>query len=156
MIETVFAQLRFAVSLIRDSRIPPRSLDRLIAALQDTRREFGEVNLQGETLVTGPTLDEEKGWTFPRQVAEALEAIEDVPLPARYGFQAVKGGVTVEVVTQTTTPRVRSKIGASLEEQGVPLRALHLVEDRHCCSILCPCEEIYESSYLPQGFGEPL
>ena len=122
MIETVFAQLRFAVSLIRDSRIPPRSLDRLIAALQDTRREFGEVNLQGETLVTGPTLDEEKGWTFPRQVAEALEAIE-LFVPS-----SVRGG------TSGTTRWPDHPLGCSIS------RTLHLcsVVSSWChFSILC-------------------
>jgi phenylacetate-coenzyme A ligase PaaK-like adenylate-forming protein len=73
----------------------------------------------------------EQGWTFPREVAEALEAVEEVPLPARYGFWAVEGGVAVEVVTRTTTADVRSKIESSLERRGVPLRTLHLVED-HC------------------------
>src|ERR1051326_2080798 len=40
------------------------------------------------------------GWTFPRDVLEALECVEEVPLPARCGFWAVPGGVAVEVVTR--------------------------------------------------------
>jgi len=69
------------------------------------------------------------GWTFPRDVLEALEAIDDVPLPARFGFWAVPGGVAVEVVTRAQSPQVRRIIGAALEAQGVPLRELHLLED---------------------------
>lgn len=112
--------------------------------LPATSKLFGKLNL---------SVQHEQGWTFPRQVAEALEAIEDVPLPARYGFQAVKGGVAVEVVTQTTTPHVRCKIGASLEEQGIPLRALHLVEERHCLQHPMPLrgdlrEQMFDASTL--------
>ena len=40
----------------------------------------------------------EGGWTFARDVLEALEGVDEVPLPARYGFWAVPGGVGVEVV----------------------------------------------------------
>lgn len=88
--------------------------------LPATSNLFGKLSL---------SVHHERGWTFPREIAEALEALEEVPLPARYGFWAVEGGVAVEVVTQTTTPSVRSKIEASLETWGVPLRALHLLED---------------------------
>ncbi len=72
----------------------------------------------------------EHGWTFPRDILEALEAVKVVPLPARCGFWAVAGGVAVEVVVRRNTPSVRRHIGLSLEERGVPLRELHLVEDR--------------------------
>jgi phenylacetate-coenzyme A ligase PaaK-like adenylate-forming protein len=69
------------------------------------------------------------GWTFPRDVREALEAVAAVPLPARGGFREAGGGVAVEVVTRADTPAVRRAIAEALEERGVPLRALHLVED---------------------------
>lgn len=71
----------------------------------------------------------EEGWIHPRQVAEALEALEEVPLPARYGYWATPGGVAVEVVVKQATQQVRQHIEASLEEQGVPLQALHLREE---------------------------
>jgi phenylacetate-coenzyme A ligase PaaK-like adenylate-forming protein len=71
-----------------------------------------------------------QGWTYPRQVAEALEALEEVPLPARYGFWAVPGGVAVEVVVKQGTLEARRRIEASLEEQGVPVQELYLREDR--------------------------
>jgi phenylacetate-CoA ligase len=67
------------------------------------------------------------GWVFPRDVLEALEGIDAVPLPARCGFWAVPGGVAVEVVAQDA-PNVRRAIEQSLEMHGVPVRALHLVE----------------------------
>jgi hypothetical protein len=72
----------------------------------------------------------EHGWTFPRDVLEALEAIEDVPLPARCGFWAIPGGVAIEVVTRTDTSELRRSIERGLEEHGVPVRALDLVTDR--------------------------
>src|SRR5207237_9354388 len=42
----------------------------------------------------------ENGWTFPRDVLEALEAIEDIPLPARCGIWQRDDGVGVEVVAR--------------------------------------------------------
>jgi phenylacetate-coenzyme A ligase PaaK-like adenylate-forming protein len=76
-----------------------------------------------------------EGWTFPRQVLEALEAADladAVPLPARCGVRAVPGGVAVEALVrpgQGDLPAVRRAVGARLEAQGVPLRELCLVED---------------------------
>jgi hypothetical protein len=71
----------------------------------------------------------ERGWTYPRQVAEALEALDEVPLPARYGFWAVPGGVAVEVVVRQSSPQVRSRIETSLQAGGVPLQELHLRDE---------------------------
>jgi hypothetical protein len=70
----------------------------------------------------------EHGWTFPREVQEALEAVEAVPLPARHGCWAVPGGVAVEVVAPDK-PAVRRAIADGLEGQSVPLRQLYLVGD---------------------------
>jgi acyl-CoA synthetase (AMP-forming)/AMP-acid ligase II len=70
-----------------------------------------------------------QGWTYPRQVLEALEALAVVPLPARCGWWAVPGGVTVEVVVRDTGPAARRTIAAALEAQDVPLRELYLVDD---------------------------
>jgi phenylacetate-CoA ligase len=69
------------------------------------------------------------GWTYPRDVLEALEVLESVPLPARCGFWAASDGVVVEVVVREPTPEVRRTVGLSLEERGVPLRDLRLVTD---------------------------
>jgi phenylacetate-coenzyme A ligase PaaK-like adenylate-forming protein len=69
------------------------------------------------------------GWTCPRDLLEALEALPEVPLPARCGFWAVPGGVAVEVVARADSAAIRRVIGESLEAAGVPLRELHLVTD---------------------------
>jgi phenylacetate-CoA ligase len=74
--------------------------------------------------------EEEGGWTFAREVLEALEGANEVPLPARYGFWAVRGGVGVEVVARRSEPRIRRAIEARLEERGVPVRELDLLEHR--------------------------
>ncbi len=70
------------------------------------------------------------GWTFPRDVLEALEAIEVVPLPARCGFWAVPGGVAVEVVARADTAEVRRVVWRGLEGHAIPVRELHLRGDR--------------------------
>lgn len=70
----------------------------------------------------------ETGWTFPREVLEALEAVEAVPLPARYGFWAVPGGVAVEVVAPSTQA-TRRQVEALLDAHGVPVHQLYLVPD---------------------------
>ena len=70
------------------------------------------------------------GWTFPRDITEALEEIEEIPLPARYGFWAESEGVTVEVVIPCVSTRLRNRIAEALKERRVPLHMLHLVEDR--------------------------
>ncbi len=72
----------------------------------------------------------EHGWTYPREVAEALEAVEAVPLPARYGVSALPGGVAVEVVARGGAPGVRRTIETSLQERGIPVRELRLLADR--------------------------
>jgi phenylacetate-coenzyme A ligase PaaK-like adenylate-forming protein len=69
-------------------------------------------------------------WITPRQVLEALEALEEVPLPARCGFWAVPYGVRVEVVVRTIDATTERAITVALKGQGVPLRQLRLVTDR--------------------------
>jgi phenylacetate-coenzyme A ligase PaaK-like adenylate-forming protein len=87
---------------------------------------------------TGPLLGKlstavrhDHGWTFTRDVAEALESVDAVPLPARYGFSAAPGGVAVEAAIRPgTDPQVvRGRIGEALEARGVPLGSLSLVDD---------------------------
>jgi phenylacetate-CoA ligase len=73
------------------------------------------------------------GWTFPRDVLEALEENELVELPARCGFWGVPGGVAVEVVVPNT-PAARRAIEQSLHARGVPVQELRLVEhQRELC-----------------------
>jgi hypothetical protein len=68
-------------------------------------------------------------WVTPRQVLEALEALDVVPLPARCGFWAAPGGVAVEVVVRDDGPETQRTVMASLQEWGVPVAALTLVTD---------------------------
>jgi phenylacetate-CoA ligase len=68
------------------------------------------------------------GWTFPRDVAEALEALDEVPLPARFGMRADRGGVAVEVVAREDDTSTRRRIATALERR-VPLRGLRVVTD---------------------------
>lgn len=92
---------------------------------------------------TGPLLGKhdlavrhDGGWMPPRQIAEALEALDEVPLPARCGFWAVPGGVAVEVVTRETSRETQARIEAGLHEYGVPVREVYLRE--HVRELRCP------------------
>ena len=74
------------------------------------------------------SIPHEGGWTFPRDVVEALEALDEVPLPARFGMRADRGGVSVEVVARKDDTRTRRRIATALERR-VPLRGLRVVTD---------------------------
>jgi hypothetical protein len=91
------------------------------------RRVPATTNLLGKARLS---VKHDDGWTFVRDVLEALEGADDVPLPARYGFWAVPGGVAVEVVGRSTDARARSAIGEALESRGIPLREPSVVPDR--------------------------
>jgi phenylacetate-CoA ligase len=84
-------------------------------------------NVQGKLRLS---IQHENGWTYPRDVIEALEAVEEVPLPARCGFWAVPGGVAVDVMARGDRAIAKRKISSALEERGVPLRELYLLEDK--------------------------
>jgi len=70
------------------------------------------------------------GWTFLRDVVEALEGVEAVPLPARFGLWATSDGVGVEVLARSDAPEVGDAIHSRLEQEGVPVRELRVVTDR--------------------------
>jgi phenylacetate-CoA ligase len=101
----------------------------------------------------------EDGWTFPRDVLEALEGCDDVPLPARYGFWEVPGGLAVEVLARGTGSRIRRNIEARLEEHCVPVRELHLLESRDALRqpmpLRCDLKEMLFSAsstqHIPSG-----
>ena len=59
MLEAAFAQMRLAASLAFGLPFSTRSLNRIVDALLDTRREFGAVGTQGDELLAGPALDEQ-------------------------------------------------------------------------------------------------
>lgn len=67
------------------------------------------------------------GWTFPRQVLEALEGLESVPLPARFNMVRVPGGVRVTALVREADAQTRRTVRDALERQGVPLCQLELV-----------------------------
>jgi hypothetical protein len=69
------------------------------------------------------------GWTYPRQVLEALEGLDAIPLPARCGFWAVPGGVAVEAVARDTDAETRQIAARRLEAHDVPVREVTLVTD---------------------------
>lgn len=87
----------------------------------------GTTNLLGKARLS---IQHDSGWTFVRDVLDALESVDDVVLPARYGFAAVPGGVAVEVVARSTNKKTADAIGDSLERHGVPLRRLRVVDIR--------------------------
>ena len=58
MLETAFAQLRFAVSLLSGRSFSPWSLEQLVKALRATADEFGTIGAGGSEMVSGPTLDD--------------------------------------------------------------------------------------------------
>ena len=93
------------------------------------------------------------GWIHPRQVREALEGVEEVPLPARCGFWAVPGGVGVEVLVREANAVLYHKISQCLEEQSVPVQELRLVEDasqlQHPLPLRCDLREaLFDSRSL--------
>jgi phenylacetate-coenzyme A ligase PaaK-like adenylate-forming protein len=82
----------------------------------------------GELLGARPyAVRHDRGWTYPREVLEALEANPAVPLPARCSLRAVPTGVALEVVARTDDPAVRQAIARGLDAAGVPVRELRVV-----------------------------
>ncbi len=67
------------------------------------------------------------GWTFPRDVVEAIEAVDAMPLPARWGMWRVRQGVAVEVVGPEDDGRARRCLTDEFERRGVPVRELTIV-----------------------------
>src|SRR5512147_2388230 len=58
MLETAFAQLRFAVSLLSGRSFSPWSLEQLVKSLRATAAEFGTIGADGGQMVSGPALDD--------------------------------------------------------------------------------------------------
>lgn len=106
------------------------------------RRVPATTNLLGKARLS---VRHDDGWTFVRDILESLDAVPEVPLPARYGFRAVPGGVAVEVVGRSTGTRARAAIGDSLVAHGIPLRHLDVVAERdelaHPLPLRCDLKE---------------
>jgi phenylacetate-CoA ligase len=126
IVGTPFAPYRDATVVLRyDTQDVVRVLPEAPTCSMKNMPATGDV--QGKLKLS---IRHDKGWTFVRDVAEALECLQEVPLPARYAFRPVLGGVGVEVVTRSQSCEVRHKVEASLEARGVPLKELRLLEDR--------------------------
>jgi phenylacetate-CoA ligase len=133
IVVTPFAPYRETTLLLRydtEDMVRP-----LVAPLTCSLRNVpGTSNLLGKRRLS---VRHDNGWTFPRDILEALEGVEEVPLPARCGFWAVPGGVAVEVVTRDGDgPIARRAIGDQLESHQVPVRELYLRE--HSSELLRP------------------
>jgi phenylacetate-coenzyme A ligase PaaK-like adenylate-forming protein len=70
------------------------------------------------------------GHVCPRQILEALEALDVVPLPAHYAARPIAGGLAIEILVREATTATERHVREALEEAGVPLRSLRLVENR--------------------------
>ena len=69
-------------------------------------------------------------WVFSRDVLEAVENVEAVPLPGRVRWEAAPEGVAVRVVVRPECDRTAAAwaIGEALAARGVPVAALELTE----------------------------
>jgi acyl-CoA synthetase (AMP-forming)/AMP-acid ligase II len=101
----------------------------------------------------------DQGWTFPRQVLEALEAVKEIPLPARCGVFAVPGGVAVEVQCRAKTPALQQQITDSLHAWDVPVQVVHLLEPgqplQHPLPLRCDLREFQFADPAPGSLRVP-
>jgi len=58
MFETAIAQLRFGMSMALGTRFHVPSIDRILAAMEETKREFGALGEDADEMLSGPVLDE--------------------------------------------------------------------------------------------------
>lgn len=81
MFKTALAQLRFGLSAAFARPFAHWSLDALIDALLDTRREFGAIEKGGDEMLAGPILDEEmrRDVQIRRFRAQAVRAARETP-----------------------------------------------------------------------------
>ena len=94
----------------------------------------------------------DQGWTMPRDVVEALESDEMVPLPARYGSRPVPGGVAVEVLARSDHHSVRRALWNRLTDRGVPVRDIRVVTDpARLCNPVPLRADLHETSFADQS-----
>lgn len=126
IVATPFAPFRETTVLLRyDTEDVVEASDRPLTC--ELRNLPATSNVLGRK---GLSVRHEDGWTFPRQVLEALDEVDDVPAPARFVYRAVPGGVAVEVLVRNATADVRRRIDDALQGRRIPVRELRLVEDR--------------------------
>ena len=96
MLETGFAQIRFAASILFGTRFSLRSLDHLIASLQATQREFGFLRSEGRDLLVSPQLDEQtrRAMQLRRFRSQAVRREQTFPFtrPAIPGLPGARTG----------------------------------------------------------------
>ena len=124
LVVTPFAPYRTTTVLLRYDtgdvvRLPSEPPDCELSTIPATSPILGKL---------ATSIPHAAGWTFQRDVAEALDALGEVPLPARFGLRARRDGVAVEVVAREDGPDAHRRIAAALERR-VPLRGLRVVTD---------------------------
>jgi hypothetical protein len=88
-------------------------------------------------------------------VLEALEELDEVPLPARWGLWPAEDGIGVEVVVRDDDDRTRRRVADGLE-RSVPLRALRVVTDAGALEHALPLRtDLREHSFADFGAAEP-
>jgi hypothetical protein len=99
------------------------------------------------------------GWVFQREVMEALEACEAVPLPARYGCRPVGAGVALQVLVRDDSPATHSAVHDALSASGVPVKELSLETDPAALRAALPVRsDLREHSFAsaPHVPAEPM
>jgi phenylacetate-CoA ligase len=100
----------------------------------------------------GQAIPSEDGLVCAREILEPLEDLDAVPLPARYAARALDGGVALDVVVRDATTSSDRRLRAGLEEAGVPVRRLRLVEDaRRLQSPVARRCDLREPAYAVEG-----
>jgi phenylacetate-coenzyme A ligase PaaK-like adenylate-forming protein len=153
IVSTPFPPYRETTLVIRyDTQDVVRVLDAPLTCRM--RNQPAVSNAQGKLKLS---VRHDDGWTFPRDVMEALEGealAEEVPLPARFSFRAVPGGVAVDALIRPGADEkaARRKVREALEERNVPLRVLHLVPDKNQLRDPYPLRgDLRETSFSASG-----
>jgi phenylacetate-CoA ligase len=147
LVATPFAPYRQTTLLIRynteDVAIPLAGpLDCEFADFPASSRLLGKRRLSVCT---------EDGWVFPRQVIEALEALDAVPLPARFAMSERDGRLALTSLVRTFDATTRRDVLASLERQGIDDVDLELVDNERRLAHPYPLRNTQRESMAPVG-----
>ena len=150
LVATPFAPYRETTVLLRYDtgdvvRVPAEPPDCELSTMPATSPVLGKRAL---------AVRHDDGWTFQRDVLEALEELDEVPLPARWGLWAEEDGVGVEVVVRDDDGSTRRRVAERLE-RSVPLRALRVVADAGALEHAVPLRtDLREHSFADFGASE--
>lgn len=81
MFETAIAQLRFGASMALGVPFSTRSLDRIVSAMSDTKREFGTIGAGADRLISGGRSRSFRAPAVPRP-SRARRMPSDLATPA--------------------------------------------------------------------------